>query len=56
VNKNRVLFTPCRAAITVHIPASVNLNNNETIEIKASNMTLAAGKDLVVRINSKQLR
>ncbi len=46
-----VLYT-VQGGYTVHIPASVNLNNNETIEIKASNMTLAAGKDLVVRINS----
>jgi len=48
-----VLYT-IQGGYTVTIPASVNLNSSEAIQISASELMLPAGKDLVVRLDSDQ--
>ena len=46
-----VLYT-VQGGYTVNIPASVNLNSNETIQISASELALPSGKNLVVRLSA----
>jgi hypothetical protein len=46
-----VLYT-VQGGYTVNIPASVNLNSNETVQISAPELTLPVGKNLVVRLSS----
>ena len=48
-----VLYT-VQGGYTVNIPASINLNSNETVQISAPELTLPAGKNLVVRLDSAQ--
>ena len=48
-----VLYT-IQGGYTVNIPASINLNNSEKIQISASELSLPSGKDLVVRLVSTQ--
>ena len=45
-----VLYT-VQGGYTVNIPASVNLNSDEMIQITADELTIPSGKDLVVRLS-----
>lgn len=49
-----VLYT-VQGGYTVNIPASVNLNSEEIMEITATELTIPSGKDLVVRLDDSCL-